>query len=109
MYNHPLATYSPCEEDGTTECNAWGYMSGLTHSYFENQDSAAGETIKEYLSLSGAPAPYCRALIRSYKKFKNIAILREIQCLAATALEQEDEDLEDPESFVGPQGLPSLQ
>jgi hypothetical protein len=106
MYDHPLATYES-EEDGITECNAWGYVSGLTHSYFENQDSAAGGVIKEYLSLCGAPAPYCRALIRSYKKFKNTAILREIQCLVATALEQEDEDLEDLE--VGPQDPYNLQ
>lgn len=98
MYDHPLATYSSVEE-GLTECNAWGFASGLTHSYFETEDPYAGSSLLAYLKDSAAPAPYCRSLIRAYKKFKSTAILREIQCLVATALE-EAEDCTDPEPFL---------
>lgn len=101
MYDHPLAVYS-CfsEEDGSAECNTWGYVSGLTHSYFENNDSTAGSALMMYLSKSGAPAPHWRALLRSYKKFRTLAVLREIQCLTAYVLEQEEQDA--PLSYIPP-------
>ena len=100
MYDHPLATYSSPE--GMDECNAWGFASGLTHSYFEIEDPYAGLSLLSYLKDSAAPGSYYRSLIRDYKKFKTTAVLREIQCLVATAIE-ENESSADLEPFLLPQ------
>jgi hypothetical protein len=100
MYDHPLATYSSIG-DKVEECNAWGFASGLTHSYFEIEDPHAGLSLLAFLKDSAAPGSYYRALIRDYKKFKTIAVLREIQCLVATAIE-ENESSADLEPFVLP-------
>lgn len=103
MYDHPLATYSSVEE-GESECNAWGFASGLTHSYFETEDIYAGLSLLACLKESAAPGSYYRALIRDYKKFKTTAVLREIQCLVATAIE-ENEDSANLEPFLLPRDI----
>jgi len=103
MYHHPLATYGSSQEE-VEECNAWGFASGLTHSYFESEDPFAGFSLLALLKDSSAPGSHYRALIRDYKKFKTTAVLREIQCLLATAIE-ESENGADLEIFSLPQDV----
>jgi hypothetical protein len=96
MYNHPLATYFlPTEEtDNEPTCNSWGYVSGLTHAYFEQDNEEAGAILLRLLAQSDSSSPIRhRKLLRSYKKFKTISVLRELQCILVNSAEAEVEEV----------------
>lgn len=95
MYDHPLASYFPPTKETNNEavCNSWGYISGLTHAYFEEDNLEAGEHFVRFMSNSKCSPIRQRRLIRTYKKYKTVATLREIQCLLANAAEEEIEQV----------------
>lgn len=93
MYDHPLASYFPPTKETNNEavCNSWGYISNVTHAYFEEDNLEAGEHFVRFMANSKCSPIRQRRLIRTYKKYKTVATLREIQCLVANAAEEEIE------------------
>ena len=91
MYNHPLSKHYEAsdETEGQETCNSWAFVSGLTHAYFEEEDTKAQAIMYTILSDSGASGIRIRRLIRSFKVFRTLPVLREIQCLLAITAEQQ--------------------
>ncbi len=104
MYSHPLSVYFQATEELGDEltCNSWGYVSGLTHAYFENDDLEAGEMLLRLLNNSNTSPIRQRRLLKSHKKLRNPGVIRELQSLVTTALTEEVEEMIDeylPEYF----------
>jgi hypothetical protein len=91
MYNHPLSKHYEASEEtnGEATCNSWGFVSGLTHAYFEEEDDRAREILFTILSDSKASSVRVRGLLRQFKRYRTLPVLREIQCILATTAEEQ--------------------